>query len=209
MKVVVLGATGATGLEIVGRAIEMGHSVTAFVRSPEKLLARFGDRVDIVRGDLLNVGELKQVVRGHDAVLSGFGPRVPVGKGDEDVVTRFTSALTKAMRDSGVRRVVVESVAFLFKDSLLPPAYFLGRLFFPRIVKDWEAAEGVLQDSALEWTIVRPPRLTDKQRTGKYRFREGHLPSLAFSVSRADVADFMVRSLENQVYVRKIVGVCD
>ncbi|HEU5402914.1 MAG TPA: NAD(P)-binding oxidoreductase, partial [Terriglobales bacterium] len=76
-------------------------------------------------------------------------------------------------------------------------------------VKDWEAAESVLQTSALEWTIVRPPRLTDKPRTGNYRFREGRLPSFAFSISRADVADFMVRSLANGVYVRKVVGVCD
>lgn len=209
MKVLVLGATGATGVEIVNRSLEAGHSVTTFVRSPEKLLKRFGKRVDLVRGDLLNPGELQQVLRGHDAVLSGFGPRGPVRNGDGDLVTRFTSALTKAMRESGVRRVVVESVAFLFKDSLLPPAYFLGRLFFGGIVKDWEKAESVLQESALEWTIVRPPRLTDKPRTGKYRFREGHLPNFGFSVSRADVADFMVRSLENGVYVRKIVGVCD
>jgi len=209
MRVVVLGATGATGIEIVNRALELGHSVTAFVRSPEKLLKRFGDRIDVVRGNVLEAGELQQVIRGHDAVLSGFGPRVPVQNGDEDLVARFTSALTKAMSASGVRRVVVESVAFLFKDSLLPPAYFLGRLLFPGIVKDWEVAESVLQASVLDWTIVRPPRLTDKPRSGKYRFREGHLPNLAFSISRADVADFMVRSLENGVYVRKIVGVCD
>jgi putative NADH-flavin reductase len=196
-------------MEIVNRALEVGHSVTAFVRSPEKLLKRFGGRIDVMKGDLLDADELGQAIRGHDAVLSGFGPSVPVRKGDEDVVTRFTSALTKAMKDCGVRRVVVESVAFLFKDALMPPAYFLGRLLFPQIVKDWEVAENLLQDSALDWTIVRPPRLTDKPQTGKYRFREGHLPSFAFSISRADVADFMVRSLENGVYVRKIVGVCD
>jgi putative NADH-flavin reductase len=113
------------------------------------------------------------------------------------------------MKHSNVRRVVVESVAFLFKDSLLPPAYLLGRLFFPGIVADWAAAESILQASPLDWTIVRPPRLTDKPRSGKYRFREGHLPTLALSISRADVADFMVRSLENGAYIGKIVGVCD
>ena len=209
MRVLVLGATGATGVEIVKRALEAGHSVTAFVRSPEKLLKRFGEEIDVVKGNLMDSDELQTVLRGHDAVLSGFGPRVPVQKGDEDLVTHFTSALTKAMKNSGVRRVVVESVAFLFKDSIFPPAYFLGRLFFPGVVKDWEAAESVLQESPLEWTIVRPPRLTDRPSRGKYRFLEGHLPKFAFSISRADVADFMVRSLENGVYVRKIVGVCD
>lgn len=209
MRVVVLGATGATGVEIVNRALELGHSVTAFVRSPQKLLDRFGSRIEVARGDLLNSIELQHVLRGHDAVLSGFGPRLPVRTGDEDLIQRFTSSLMAAMKLSGVRRVVVESVAFLFKDSLLPPSYLFGRLLFPGVVADWEAAEAVLQASPLDWTIVRPPRLTDKPRRNRYRFREGHLPRFAFSISRADVADFMVRTLENERYVGKIVGIAD
>jgi putative NADH-flavin reductase len=129
MKLVVLGATGGTGLEIVRQAIERGHSVTAFVRSPDKLKS-FGDRITVKQGDLLNRAELERVIEGHDAVLSGFGPRLPVSKADANLLHQFAVALTSAMRHGGVRRVVVESVAFLFKDSIVPPAYLLGRLFF-------------------------------------------------------------------------------
>src|SRR2546423_813544 len=112
LKLVVLGATGATGLEIVRQAIEHGHSVTAFVRSPERLKP-FEDRITVKQGNLLNSAELERVIERHDAVLSGFGPRLPVSKDDANLLRQFAIALASAMSDAGVRRVVVESVAFL------------------------------------------------------------------------------------------------
>ena len=208
MKLVVLGATGGTGLHIVRQAIEHGHSVTAFVRSPGRLMP-FRDRLRIVQGNLTNSGELEQVIEGHDAVLSAFGPRVPILKTDENLLRRFALALTKAMTRAEVSRVVVESVAFLFRDSIVPPTYVFGRLFFHSLVTDASAMEGVFAESELHWTMVRPPQLTDKPYTGKYRVREGHLPRLGFKISRADVADFMIKVAENHSSIRKIVGVCN
>jgi len=193
MKLIVLGATGGTGLEIVRQAVERGHTVTAFVRSPEKLKP-FGDRITVKRGDLLNSAELETVIQGHDAVLSGFGPRQPASKADANLLRTFAVALTSAaMAGARVTRVIVESVAFLFKDALLPPAYILGRLFFSAIVQDASAMEKVFEKSGLDWTIARPPRLTDRPYTGRYRVREEHLPALGFKISRADVADFMIK----------------
>src|SRR5260370_31247235 len=101
MKLVVLGANGATGLEIVRQAIERGHSVTALVRSPERLKP-FRDRVTVTQGDLLNSAGLERVVKGHDAVLSGFGPRLPLSKEDADLLQRFAVALARAMHHSAV-----------------------------------------------------------------------------------------------------------
>ncbi len=168
MKLVVLGATGGTGLELVRQAIERGHSVTALVRSPDRLGA-FRDRITVKQGDLLN----------------------------------------PAMARAGVRRVVVESVAFLFRDSIVPPAYLLGRLLFPLTVADASAMERVFAESDLDWTMARPPELTDKPYTGKYRVREGHLPRFGFKISRADVADFMIQVVDNRSSIRKVVGVCN
>ena len=205
MKIVVLGATGGTGLEIIRQSVEQGHSVTALVRSPERLRP-FQDRITVRRGDLLNSADLQQAVEGQDAVLSAFGPRVPVKKSEAHLLEQFAGALTKAMLHTNVRRVVVESVAFLFKDSLLPPAYLLGRLLFPRTVADASAMEQVFAESELDWTMVRPPELTEKPYTGKYRILEGHLPRFGFKTSRADVADFMINVVANRSTIRKVIG---
>jgi putative NADH-flavin reductase len=205
MKLVVLGATGGTGLEIVRQAIQHGHSVTAFVRAPERL-EPFRDRITIKKGDLLNSAELEQAIKGHDAVLSGFGPRVPISKADANLLQQFAVALTSAMLHAGVRRVVVESAAFLFSDSIVPPAYLLGRLFFPGVVADLSAMEQVFRKSELDWTMVRPPQLTDKPYTGKYRVREGHLPRFGFKISRADVADCFIKTVEDRATIGKVLG---
>jgi putative NADH-flavin reductase len=208
MKLVVLGATGATGLEIVRQSIERGHSVTAFVRSPGRLKP-FRDRITVEQGDLLNSAELEKVIQGHDAVLSGFGPRVPVSKAVANLLQQFAVALTSAMLHARVKRVVVESVAFLFRDSIVPPTYLFGRLFFPGIVADSSAMERVFRKSQLDWTIVRPPRLTDKPYTGKYRVGEDHLPRFGFTISRADVADFLVKAVDDRSSIHKIIGICN
>ncbi len=99
------------------------------------------------------------------------------------------------------------STAFLFRDSLIPPTYLVGRLFFPVTVADAIKMEEVITKADLDWTLVRPPQLTDKPRTGQYRICEGHLPKFGFNISRADTADFMLNAMEKGLSVRKIVGV--
>jgi putative NADH-flavin reductase len=98
MKLLVLGATGGTGIEIVQQALRRGHSVTAFVRSPERLQP-FTGQISVKQGNLLNATELAQVVKGHDAVLSGFGPRLPVSKADANLLQQFGSV--QGVRDAG------------------------------------------------------------------------------------------------------------
>jgi putative NADH-flavin reductase len=206
MKFVVLGATGGTGLEIVRQAIAHHHEVTAFVRSPERLKP-FASQIVIKQGDLLNGDALAEAIKGNDAVLSGFGPRVPIAKADANLLRDFATAVTVAMQRTGVRRIIVVSTAFLFKDSILPPAYLVGRLFFPGVVIDAAAMERIFMGSGLDWTIVRPPQLTDKAHSGKYRLREGHLPPFGFKISRADVADCMLKTVPEPTSIEKVLGV--
>jgi putative NADH-flavin reductase len=205
MKLLILGATGGIGLELVGQAIEHGHEVTALVRTADRL-KEFGDRLTVIQGDVLNSAELERTLEGQDAVLSGFGAREPRSKADADVLQRFAVALTRAMLDARIRRVIVVSVAFLFKDSIIPPTYLFGQLFFRDVVIDASGMEDVFRKSELDWTIVRPPRLTDNPRTGIYRVREGHLPRFGLKIARGDVAEFMISTVQNGGTIGKIVG---
>ena len=206
MKLLVLGATGGIGLEVVRQAVERGHKVTTFVRAPERLKS-IGARFGVIQGDPLDSAGLARAIDDQDAILSGFGPRVPIAKTDSTLLHRFGVALSEAMRKVGIRRAVIVSTAFLFKDSIIPPTNLVGRLFFPNIVADATEMESLIQQSGLDWTLVRPPRLTDGLRRNRYRVREGHLPSFGFTISRADVAAFMIKTAENHAFIQKVVGI--
>lgn len=208
MNLLILGATGGVGQELVRQSLDHGHVVTVFVRSPERLAA-FAGRLNAVVGDLLNPGELSRVLTGQDAVLSGFGPRLPLRPEDHDLLERFAHTLRRAMSGSTCRRTVIVSTAFLFRDALFPPAHLFGRLFFPSIVKDAAAMEEIIQGSSLDWTLVRPPQLTNKPLTKTYREREGHLPRFGVNISRADTAHCMLQIAERHTYIRKVVGIAN
>jgi putative NADH-flavin reductase len=206
MKLLVLGATGGIGQEIVRQAAERNHQVTAFVRSPEGLKS-IGARFEVIQGDPLSSGELARAIEDQDAILSGFGPRVPIAKTDSTLLHRFGVALSEAMRKVGIRRAIIVSTAFLFKDAIIPPTNLVGRLFFPNMVADASEMESFFQKSGLDWTLVRPPRLTNQPRRNRYRVREGHLPGFGFTISRADVAAFMIKAAENRAFVQQVVGI--
>jgi putative NADH-flavin reductase len=206
MRIVVLGATGGTGMELIKQSLASGHSVTAFARNPGSL-GVFDGAIRIESGNLLDREELAKVLGGHDAVLSGFGPRVPISKADAHLLRDFGSALTLGMQRSGVRRLVLISTAFLFKDSMVPPTYLIGKLFFPSVVTDAADLESIVEQSNLDWTIVRPPQLTDLPLTRHYRERIGHLPRFGFKISRADAADYFLRIVQDQTLIRKVIGI--
>jgi putative NADH-flavin reductase len=208
MRLLVLGATGGVGLELVRQAIQQGHTVTALVRDSQRLQP-FAGRIQVVPGDLLNPSELATALQGHEAVVSGFGPRLPLSKSDHDLLQRFAATLTDAMSRAHVNRAVIISTAFLFKNAVLPPVYLLGRLLFPSVVADASAMEDMVMRSALDWTLVRPPQLTDLPPTGKYRVREGHLPVFGFKLSRADAAGCMLRAIGDHNSIRKVIGVAN
>jgi len=206
MKLVILGATGGTGIQLIARSLAEGHSVTAFVRNPDAL-SGFEGRIQIKTGNLLNSADLATALKGNDAVLSGFGPRVPVAKSDAHLLWDFGNALERAMESANVRRLVLISTAFLFKDSLIPPTYLIGKLFFPSVVTDAADFESIIEQSSLDWTIVRPPQLTDRPLTKRYRERRGHLPLFGFKISRADVAHYFLKAVSDPSSVRTIVGI--
>ncbi len=194
MKIMVIGASGRTGHEVVRQALGAGHDVTAFVRDPSRLA--LGDpRLTTVSGDVRRVDDLREALRGHDAVISTLGARPKEAK--EAVMQRATAALIEAAEEAGVRRVIVLSTFMLapnFRAGLLKPL----AIYYRGMNDDKRAGEEALRRSRLDWTIVYATRLTDGQRTG-----EGHLVPVTQvvtprnSVPRSDVAAFLLAQLSD------------
>jgi putative NADH-flavin reductase len=206
MRLCVLGATGGVGIEVLRQALERDYTVTAFVRNPAPLRA-LEPRITVLEGNLLNVDELARGLEGQDAVISCVGPRTRLPRGEPGLRQRLAQVLLPAMERSRVRRLVLLSQAFLFKASIIPPTYLVGHLLFHDAVVDASRLERAVRQSQLEWTIVRPPRLTNGPRTGKYRVRYGYFPFCGFTIARADVAEYLLASIATDDSIRKIVGI--
>jgi len=200
MRVLVLGATGGIGKFLLEFATARGHEVTAFVRSPQKIALK-SERLRVVPGDLLHAEQLAQALLGQNVVLSAFGPATL-----RRVTTRgeFGTALATAMERSGMRRAVVVSSGLLFEEQNAIGKLLRGTLF-RNLLPDMSAMEATLEKDGLEWTIVRPPRLTNGPLTKSYSVADGRLPR-GMTVSRACVADFMIKEAERPTHVRQIVG---
>jgi putative NADH-flavin reductase len=199
MKLFVIGATGGTGEEIVQQALARGHRVTAFVRSPATATFR-QERLSVFKGNVMDENQLSKAMQNHDAIVSALGPR-EVFK-PSSLLQDSALAATRAMQRSGVRRLVVLSAAAHFPGI---PNRIVG-FILRNHMRDSLAMEKVVQDSGLDWTVARPPRLTQEQ-YATYRSREGAAPRRGFSLSRRAVAAFMLDAIEQRKHFQKIVGI--
>ena len=204
MKWFILGATGGIGRHLVRLALERGHLVTAYVRSPQKI-GKEHERLIVTKGNLFDADAMARAMAGHDAVLSSFGPKTILSS---TLRRDFGCALVAAMRKSGVRRLELVSAAFLFPD-IGPFGNFLKATLFRQMAPDMAEMETEVSQSDLDWTIVRPPRLTNGPARHAYRVADGRLPHGGFIISRADVAHFMIGEEENPAHLKKIVGVAN
>lgn len=222
MKLTIVGATGGIGRHLVDQAVAAGDDVTAVVRDPAKLA---GVPIRVVAADLATAdpATLRAACTGADAVLSGLGPR---SSADAGIATRGTRAVVDAMTGAGVRRIVVVSAAPVgvvpSPGRPHPPRrdpgdgplmrYLLGpaiRRVLRRHYADLALMEEVLRGSGLDWTVVRPPRLTDKPLTGSYRTAYGRNVRGGLTVSRADVAHAMRHLLDRPESVGRTVGIAN
>jgi putative NADH-flavin reductase len=204
LRLLIIGATGGTGLQVTSQAVEGGHRVTAFVRSPQKL-GSLRHRVVVREGDPRSAAELQAILPGHDAVISTLGPP---GVGPTTILRTAAHSTVAAMQAAGVWRLIVVSAAVLFDDLGLAGT-ILRRTLLRNVGDDSVEMERIVVASALDWTIARPPRLTNGPRTGRYEVENGHLPgrSALATISRADVAEFLVSEIQHNTHIHEIVGI--
>ena len=207
VKVLVFGSTGRTGRHLVAQALEQGHDVTAVARDPRKLEMRH-DKLRLVRGDVLDPTSVESAVRGQDALLSalGAGPGQP-----KTVFSDGMRTILRMMETRGVSRIVCVSAAGVLHENAgsLLGNVLLG-LFRPALRGVYEGHRWQLEairESSLEWVAVRPVLLTNGPRTGKYRVVLEGIPKKGYWISRADVADFMLKQLTRDGYVRRLPAI--
>ncbi|MBI1803521.1 MAG: SDR family oxidoreductase [Ignavibacteriae bacterium] len=203
MNILIFGASGATGHELVKQSLAKGHAVTAFVRNPEKLAIKH-QSLKSVQGDVKDYPSVEAAVKGQDAVLSALGVSRPL-KSDPVVIDGVRN-IVKAMEQNNVRRLIY--LSFIGVTESRKDAGFMLKHIISRIVRneiaDHEEKEKLVRASALEWTIVRPPKLTNGNAVGVYRSGEEiKAHSLLPTMSRADVADFMLRQLTEKAFIHK------
>ncbi|GAA1606361.1 NAD(P)-dependent oxidoreductase [Kribbella karoonensis] len=208
MRITVFGATGGIGGHVVRQALEAGEKVTAVVRTSSAFELEHPS-LEVVRVRGLDVAEpLREAIDGSTAVISGVGAR---GRKDGPVASRSTKSILAAMDAAGVRRFVAVSAAPL---GPIPGDFLNRRVIWPMInafaadvYADLRVMEADIMSSAAEWTIVRPPKLNSKQLSGHYRTELGGTVPRGYLISRADVADLMLKSLTDPTTVRQPVGV--
>lgn len=217
MKLAIIAATGATGRHVLDQALAAGHEVTALVRNPSKLEAD----VRAVTADMASPRPevLEEALAGADAVVSALGA---TSKAQAGVAATGTRALIEAMSATGTSRLVVLSAAPIGTVSTAArpdkprhdpgDGFVLRRLtgIVKRVLREHYAdladMEDLVQDSALDWTIVRPPRLTDKPATGAYRTAYGRNPRGGSVISRADLAHCMLAAITSPEASRAVIG---
>ena len=202
-KMLVLGATGGTGREIVAQALRQGHEVTALIRRPEHD-ARLPAGVRVLRGTVTDDTEaLDAAVRGQEIVISALGVGKALRSGG--LIARSAPLIVRAMGRQGLRRLIFMSaygVGATWKDVPILPRMLMGMLFRD-LYADKEIGEEAVRRSDLDWTLVYAVTLTNSPGAGRYRVGE-QLRLRGFpTISRADVAEFILTQVEDRRYLRK------
>ena len=196
MNITVFGATGRTGRHVVAQALDAGHRVVAVVRDPARLAVPPRPGLTLVTAGLDDRAAVLRAVEDADAVVDALGAH---GTGPSTFRADTARVVTGAMRDAGVRRLVAVSAsgAHTTGDSL--PVRLLVKPLLGRLLRhefaDMLAMEEVVRASGLDWTIVLPPRLTDRPATGRIRRRVGANVRGSYTMSRADLATAVLRAV--------------
>jgi putative NADH-flavin reductase len=214
MKLIIFGATGRTGLALVSQALDEGHRVTAFVRNPEAMNIQHPN-LRVVQGDILDYASVQAAVQGQEVVLSvlgvnSFKKNTIISDGTQNIiramyehhVERFICVTAMGIGDSKNQKgwAYMMPISLMFRLQRLP---ILRNQFLDR-----ELQEEYIKNSALDWIIVRPGGLTNGPRTGNYCHGFSiDDTTVKVKISRADVADFMLKQIADDTYLHKTPSV--
>lgn len=200
-----LGANGRTGREIIKLSLQASNPITAVVRSKGSLNDITHPLLEVIEADAANAEQLKPIISHHDTIISTLGPKTP-RQTDCTIYSKSATAITNATNDQSPKRLLIVSTALLFpNNSLLNKILgFIAR----HNVAHAKLMEDSIKSSALDWTIARVGFLTNKPSDG-YHFLTGSMPEESNSISRAALAHFLFNAATERKYSKQIVGLCD
>ena len=202
MRVIVFGATGKTGRLVCQQGLEQGHEITAFTRSVNKIDSSHSN-LRVARGDVMDAESVAGAVAGHDAAIVVLGSN---GLRDKTTLFAGTRNVVDGMTEHGLGRLVVLSAAGVGESWRQTP--WMARLLFKTMLRnlyrDHEAQEAMVEASSLDWTIVRAAILKDSPATGVYS--PGNTGKVGH-INRADVADFLVKQVTDETYLKQAISV--
>ena len=202
MNILLLGANGRTGREVLVRALSAGDTVTALVRAEGKLADLTHERLDVHVGSACDPRVLEALLPGHDVVISTLGPRRPT-KASAAIYSDSARSIVDAMQGSGVNRLLATSSALLFPSDRLHERALRGLV--RSVVREARRMEELIRSSSLDWTIARTGFLTNDASTA-YRHTQGEAPKGGGSISRAAVAGFLLAEARQPAHLRQVVG---
>jgi putative NADH-flavin reductase len=207
MRILILGASQGTGALAAKTALGRGHHVTAFARSPHKLMLEH-ERLRKLQGDFHDRASVAAAVPGHDAlIITASATKLSGFKANPNYFSQGTGYAIEAMKAHGVRRLVVLS-ALGTGDSRRLFNFVMDKLVISFVLKapyaDHERQEALVRQSGLDWVIARPTRLTNGPARKRY-VKQTAIVKVPGSISRADVADFLVEAAEVDTFIGKAV----
>jgi putative NADH-flavin reductase len=203
MKIVVFGASGRTGSQLVLKAVARGHSVTGFVRDPAKL-GDWSSQIRVVEGQVSEDPEqVGEAIADQDAVIVTLGPSSPLQR---QLITRSLANIVGGMERRGVERLIVLSALGLGDavDEVPPLMRLASRTLLRNAAVDKRRSEQIVRRSGLDWTLAYPVALTNAPATGSYRVGERLALKGLPRISRADVADFLLAEAEDPAFSRRV-----
>lgn len=203
MKLIIFGATGGTGRQVVQQALEQGHTVTAFARNPLKLNIEHNN-LRILTGDVMNLDSVEKAVQGQDAVVCVLGAGQNM---TSKIRSQGTEQIIKAMEKANIQRLICQSTLGA-GDSWENLNFFWKYIMFGFLLRkpfaDHQKQEAYVKQSHLDWTIIRPGAFVEGERTGHYRHGfPGNDKTSQLKISRADIADFILKQLEDNSYLHQ------
>ncbi|QYA26121.1 SDR family oxidoreductase [Gramella sp. MT6] len=207
MNILIIGGTGKTGKELIKQSIEKGYLVTALARNPQKIELNHSHLI-LKKGDVLKPETFGDAFKGQEAVLSALGHKKFIIK--TSILSEGTKNIIAEMKRQNIKRFIcITSLGI--NDSKFKLGLYYTLFLIPFILyfyfSDKSNQEKIIEESNLDWTIVRPGHFVSGRRTGKYKHGEnqGHY-IFTRKISRADVADFMIKQLKNDTYLHKKPG---